>query len=245
MGQGKGAFGSVVKARNKIDSLIYAVKKIKLRATQSDSKIFREVNALSRLNHRFIVRYYTTWVETAELASTTASSANSDSGTSVPDSRDGTMSGHSADLLTFNMDDLHSNESHHSFPSIRFTRSGTPESSSSSQESDEVYDDPFLNEGLPQKRPSSVLSVPPISRTLYIQMVGGLNISYHVVLVKQTTGICRTSNIERGRLQLLMKCLNVLTCDNRGLQKVYLRMRPGVYSNRSWMRLCTCLVLVL
>lgn len=172
--QGKGAFGSVVKARNKIDSLIYAVKKIKLRATQSDSKIFREVNALSRLNHRFIVRYYTTWVETAELASTTASSANSDSGTSVPESRDDTQDGTASsqtDLLTFNMDDLRSNESHHSFPSIRFTRSGTPESSGSDPDSDEVYDDPFLNDGLQLRRPNSAIPVPSISRTLYIQMV--------------------------------------------------------------------------
>ncbi|KAH8096907.1 hypothetical protein BXZ70DRAFT_945142 [Cristinia sonorae] len=168
---GKGAFGSVVKARNKIDNRIYAVKKIKLRASQSDSKIFREVNALSRLNHRFIVRYYTTWVEVGDLASTTASSANSDSGTSVPESRDGTMSGRSADLLTFNMDDLRSNESHHSFPSIRFTRSGTPDSSNSDQESDEVYDDPFLADGLRLGRPESALDhVSGVSRTLYIQM---------------------------------------------------------------------------
>lgn len=58
------------------------MKKIKLRASQfnSDSRIFREVNALSRLNHRFIVRYYTTWVEVADEPgtvppSTTASSS--------------------------------------------------------------------------------------------------------------------------------------------------------------------------
>lgn len=181
-----------MKARNKIDNLIYAVKKIKLRATQSDSKIFREVNALSRLNHRFIVRYYTTWVETAELASTTASSANSDSGTSVPESRDGTMSGHSADLLTFNMDDLRSNESHHSFPSIRFTRSGTPESSGSSgQDSEEeAYDDPFLNDGLQLRRPSSAMSTPAISRTLYIQMVSVHASGGHFQLMVFFLGIC-------------------------------------------------------
>lgn len=50
------------------------VKKIRLRTSQSDSKIFREVNALSRLSHRFIVRYYTTWVELSEPESTAASS---------------------------------------------------------------------------------------------------------------------------------------------------------------------------
>lgn len=58
-----------MKARNKIDNRIYAVKKIRLKTQQSDTKIFREVNALSRLSHRFIVRYYTTWVETSENTS--------------------------------------------------------------------------------------------------------------------------------------------------------------------------------
>ncbi|KAG8885633.1 hypothetical protein FRB98_001726 [Tulasnella sp. 332] len=60
---GKGGFGSVVKARFKLDGAIYAVKKIKLRK-ENDGKIYREINALSKLNHRFIVRYHTTWIET-------------------------------------------------------------------------------------------------------------------------------------------------------------------------------------
>ncbi|KXN81004.1 Serine/threonine-protein kinase gcn2 [Leucoagaricus sp. SymC.cos] len=81
---GKGAFGSVVKARNKIDNRIYAVKKIRLKTQQSDTKIFREVNALSRLSHRFIVRYYTTWVETSENA-VSGSTAASGSGLSSGD----------------------------------------------------------------------------------------------------------------------------------------------------------------
>ncbi len=52
---------------------------------QSDTKIFREVNALSRLSHRNIVRYYTTWVETYEPSvSAAASASESDSsGTSL------------------------------------------------------------------------------------------------------------------------------------------------------------------
>ncbi|KAJ7749951.1 hypothetical protein B0H16DRAFT_1675473 [Mycena metata] len=82
---GKGAFGSVVKARNKIDSRIYAVKKIRLTTTLSDTKIFREVNALSRLSHRFIVRYFTTWVETAEAVSASASEDDSDESSGTED----------------------------------------------------------------------------------------------------------------------------------------------------------------
>ncbi|KAJ2597808.1 eukaryotic translation initiation factor 2-alpha kinase [Coemansia sp. RSA 1722] len=65
---GKGGFGSVVKARNRIDGRYYAIKKIKLdaRDTESNKKIFREVTTLSRLHHQNVVRYYTTWVEDME-----------------------------------------------------------------------------------------------------------------------------------------------------------------------------------
>ncbi|KAF8186819.1 hypothetical protein BJ912DRAFT_1022739 [Pholiota molesta] len=69
----------VVKAKNKIDSRIYAVKKIRLKTMQSDTKIFREVNALSRLSHRNIVRYYTTWVETYEPSASAAPSVSGES----------------------------------------------------------------------------------------------------------------------------------------------------------------------
>ena len=66
------------------------VKKIRLKTMQSDTKIFREVNALSRLSHRNIVRYYTTWVETSEpftVASDDFSSefATEDGRASVPE----------------------------------------------------------------------------------------------------------------------------------------------------------------
>lgn len=151
------------------------VKKIRLKASQSDSRIFREVNALSRLNHRFIVRYYTTWIETSELPSTTTSSVGSDSGTSVPTTREHSIDGSDeTDPFSFDMDDLTS-ESHsrRSFPSIRFTRSETAENSSESDEIDD--DDPFLPEELRGKtlvkRASPSPGAQPTSRTLYIQMV--------------------------------------------------------------------------
>lgn len=75
-----------MKARNKIDNRIYAVKKIRLKTQQSDTKIFREVNALSRLSHRFIVRYFTTWVETSENTNPSSSAAPSASVSSSDDS---------------------------------------------------------------------------------------------------------------------------------------------------------------
>ncbi|KAK0506828.1 kinase-like domain-containing protein, partial [Armillaria luteobubalina] len=113
---GKGAFGSVVKARNRIDNRVYAVKKVRLRTLRSDTKIFREVNALSRLSHRFIVRYYTTWVETAEPTSTAASDESESESDSYSHSN-GTENGMTSvpsriqsrepsGPIIFNMDDL-------------------------------------------------------------------------------------------------------------------------------------------
>ncbi|KZT06721.1 Serine/threonine-protein kinase [Laetiporus sulphureus 93-53] len=173
---GRGAFGSVVKARNKIDNRIYAVKKIKLRAMQSDSRIFREVNALSRLNHRFIVRYYTTWVETSEPASTAASSDSDDStetadgDTSVPDEK--SKGDDSGDPFSIDLDDLDTG-SRHSFPSIHFTRSGSATiektsegTSGSASDSDDAFGSLFA----PQSTSRPMTPPPTVSRTLYIQM---------------------------------------------------------------------------
>jgi translation initiation factor 2-alpha kinase 4 len=60
---GKGGFGEVVKARNKLDGGIYAVKKIR-QAPQLLDKVLSEVMLLNRLNHPYVVRYFSTWVET-------------------------------------------------------------------------------------------------------------------------------------------------------------------------------------
>ncbi|KAF9430611.1 hypothetical protein BGZ76_000773 [Entomortierella beljakovae] len=64
---GRGGFGEVVKARNKLDGRFYAIKKIKLdpKDNLTNRKILREVTTLSRLHHQFVVRYFTTWFEDA------------------------------------------------------------------------------------------------------------------------------------------------------------------------------------
>jgi translation initiation factor 2-alpha kinase 4 len=59
---GKGGFGEVVKARNKLDGGIYAIKKIR-QAPQLLDKVLSEVMLLNRLNHPYVVRYFSTWVE--------------------------------------------------------------------------------------------------------------------------------------------------------------------------------------
>ncbi|KAI0828484.1 Serine/threonine-protein kinase [Trametes gibbosa] len=180
---GRGGYGEVVKARNKIDNRIYAVKRIKLRNIQND-KIYREVNALSRLNHRFIVRYYTTWVETAEDA---LSNANSDVDSSTSDNTGGMTSvpkydNHSDDtadhFTTFDMNDLDS-PSKHSFPSIHFgSHSGDDVGSDETSDSDDVYvDDLFESSTRAKPIPTNGAvhrPVPPSPnvavRMLYIQM---------------------------------------------------------------------------
>ncbi|KAL0111656.1 hypothetical protein PUN28_013086 [Cardiocondyla obscurior] len=66
---GKGAFGDVLKVRNKLDGGIYAIKRIKLnpKKKQLNKKITREVKLLSRMNHENVVRYYNSWIESATL----------------------------------------------------------------------------------------------------------------------------------------------------------------------------------
>ncbi|KAF1957340.1 kinase-like protein [Byssothecium circinans] len=60
---GKGGYGEVVKARNKVDGRIYAIKKIKQKSASALTEVLSEVMLLSRLNHQCVVRYYTAWPE--------------------------------------------------------------------------------------------------------------------------------------------------------------------------------------
>ena len=59
---GKGGFGEVVKARNKLDGGIYAIKKIK-QAPELLDQVISEVMVLNRLNHPYVVRYFGAWIE--------------------------------------------------------------------------------------------------------------------------------------------------------------------------------------
>lgn len=70
---GKGAFGDVLKVKNKLDGGVYAIKRIELnpKNIQLNRKITREVKLLSRLNHENVVRYYNSWIESATLDDST------------------------------------------------------------------------------------------------------------------------------------------------------------------------------
>lgn len=63
---GRGGFGAVVKARNLIDNQLYAIKLVKMDIRdqqKKDPKLMREVQTLSRLQNRYVVRYYQAWFE--------------------------------------------------------------------------------------------------------------------------------------------------------------------------------------
>lgn len=60
---GKGGFGEVVKARNKLDGRIYAVKKITSKTQTQLTEVLSEARHLAILNHPFVVRYFQVWLE--------------------------------------------------------------------------------------------------------------------------------------------------------------------------------------
>ncbi|MBN3320210.1 E2AK2 kinase, partial [Atractosteus spatula] len=76
----KGGFGSVFKARRKLEEKYYAVKIVK-----HTFKAQREVGALAGLQHQYIVRYFSSWLEdTTYQAEKTDSSSSSSSGPGTP-----------------------------------------------------------------------------------------------------------------------------------------------------------------
>ncbi|KAL1461306.1 hypothetical protein WDU94_013213, partial [Cyamophila willieti] len=59
---GRGGFGVVFQAINRIDDCDYAIKRITLRQESRD-RVMREVKALAKLDHQHIVRYFNAWLE--------------------------------------------------------------------------------------------------------------------------------------------------------------------------------------
>eukprot|EP01113_Clastostelium_recurvatum_P031909 TRINITY_DN4036_c0_g1_i1.p1 TRINITY_DN4036_c0_g1~~TRINITY_DN4036_c0_g1_i1.p1 ORF type:complete len:1747 (-),score=472.23 TRINITY_DN4036_c0_g1_i1:17-5257(-) len=69
---GRGGFGVVVKARNRLDGRFYAIKKIRSSSSGQTltQRMLREVTTLSRLHHRYVVRYYQAWIEKVDETTT-------------------------------------------------------------------------------------------------------------------------------------------------------------------------------
>lgn len=64
---GRGGFASAYRAKNKLDDIEYAIKKIRLVLDHEDyDKVFREIKHLARLEHPNVIRYYTSWLEYAQ-----------------------------------------------------------------------------------------------------------------------------------------------------------------------------------
>ena len=160
----------------------HKVKKIRLRTMQSDTKIFREVNALSRLSHRNIVRYYTTWVETSDPQSTAASDDSSsefvteDGRTSVPETSERHLPINGGFYINIeDFDDLSVSRS--SFPSIHVGRSSSHGTTSGEDSSEDDGFGSLFRSASSDSAPS--LAAPPtLSRTLYIQMVRCFYLSF-------------------------------------------------------------------
>lgn len=164
-----------MKAKNKLDGRIYAVKKIPLRPSDNNAKIFREVNALARLSHRFIVRYYTTWIEISEGSETPAiSSAETRSSLSEdPDITPRTTS-RSADVFQIDLNDLARSSNNDSFPGIYFGDNTEIQGLSDSDSDDGSQPD------VPQALRSRLAARLPAS-SMYIQMVSPYAACQHMI----------------------------------------------------------------
>ncbi len=170
---GRGGFGEVVKARNKLDGRFYAIKKITHNSASSLTDVLSEIMLLSRLNHPYVVRYFTAWLEEdTTLLSDTEEEAVSSTEDSLVSPKGGTSIefGHSTGGLDF--------ISSSGYPKIQFGYDSEEESSDSESESSELGQPkaarPTLGDddnALSLKRTrSSSRNVRSVKTTLYIQM---------------------------------------------------------------------------
>ena len=163
---GKGGFGEVVRARNKLDGTMYAIKKITQSSSAALSGVLSEIMLLSRLNNPFIVRYYTAWLEEEGVPRTLVGPDPDPSSTDISDSL--------SQLTTSNTQELDfiSSRGH---PAIEFGYDSDQEDAvgdtedETSQEESEPNPAPAQDAAAPEqrRRRSSVIS---IRVTLYIQM---------------------------------------------------------------------------
>ena len=57
----------VFKCQSRLDNNIYAVKKIGVNQRGAElQRILREVNTLSRISAKYVLRYYWAWIETSD-----------------------------------------------------------------------------------------------------------------------------------------------------------------------------------
>jgi eukaryotic translation initiation factor 2-alpha kinase 4 len=72
---GKGGFGEVVKARNRDDQHLYAVKKVKCESKEDVIELYNEIKLLAQLNSPRVVRYHNSWDEPDNIQRTDSESS--------------------------------------------------------------------------------------------------------------------------------------------------------------------------
>lgn len=86
---GRGGFGEVFKARNKVDGQPYAIKKVKARSKSALDPVLSEVTVLSRLNHPNVVRYFAAWIDDGiTVGDQLSSDSSGDETLSLPTNRE-------------------------------------------------------------------------------------------------------------------------------------------------------------
>lgn len=143
---GKGGFGEVIKARNRLDGRLYAIKKIRLDPRDSEDlrKILREVHSLSSLHHQYVVRYFATWFEDEDGASFKGSddeSFSDESESEYDDEEDGDVSAYKQQFHDFLSVDNHKSKSKSkSYSAIRFDDDDDESSSEEEDDDSTPYD---------------------------------------------------------------------------------------------------------
>lgn len=147
---GKGGFGEVIKARNRLDGRLYAIKKVRLDPRDSEDlrKILREVHSLSSLHHQYVVRYFATWFEDEDGSgfkdSDDESFSEGESESEYDETEeDGDVSSYKRQFHDFLSVDRHRSKSNksRSYSAIRFDDESTSSSGSSESEDDDDDDD--------------------------------------------------------------------------------------------------------
>ena len=157
---GRGGFGEVVKARNKLDGRFYAIKRIRQSSAAALTNVLSEIILLSQLNHPHVVRYFTAWIESEDTPGNELdSSTDEDSAADGPNIVFGKSSG-ALDFISSNG------------PNIEFGYGTDEEDVSSEAIDDDDLDEEGVEDGdrSPAGRRQSSSHEQATKTTLYIQM---------------------------------------------------------------------------
>lgn len=164
---GRGGFGQVVKARNKLDGRFYAVKKISQNSSAALKDTLSEIMLLSRLNHPYVVRYYTAWLE-EDFDGADEEAVSSTDG-DLLSSRNGDQDENDYQYSTTGGLDFISSSG---YPKVEFGYDTDEENDGTTTEDDRVANGDHMStsEGRELARMKSGSQGRPVTTTLYIQM---------------------------------------------------------------------------